>query len=70
MAWETRNITLKGKSFVECIDGIKKSVGSLNGVNIVDVYQEYSKVLVEYDPEKLDLEIIKDTITDQGCEVR
>ena len=69
MAWEARNITLKGESSIDSVDSIKKCVSSLNGVNQVDVHLEFKKVLVEYDPEKLDLETIKDRITDQGYEV-
>ncbi len=69
MVWEARNITLKGESLIDCIDSIKKCVGSLNGVNLVDVHPELKKVFVEYDPEKLDLETIKDRIIDNGYEV-
>ncbi len=69
MVWEARNITLKGESFIDCIDSIKKCVGSLNGVNLVDVHPEFKKVFVEYDPEKLDLDTIKDRIIDNGYEV-
>lgn len=69
MVWEARNITLKGESCIDCVDNIKKCVGSLNGVNLVDVHPELKKVFVEYDPEKLDLETIKDRIIDNGYEV-
>ena len=69
MAWEARNITLKGESGIDCIDNIKKCVGSLNGVNLVDVHPELKKVFVEFDPEKLDLDTIKDRIIHQGYEV-
>ncbi|KUO63114.1 MAG: hypothetical protein APF84_11345 [Gracilibacter sp. BRH_c7a] len=69
MALEARNITLKGDSCIDCIDNIKKCVGSLNGVNLVDVHPEFKKVFVEYDPEKLDLDTIKDRIIDNGYEV-
>jgi len=69
MGYEARNITLKGDSDPACIENIKNSIGSLNGIHFVDVHLEYNKVFVEFDPEKLDFDTIKDRIIDQGYEV-
>lgn len=70
MALHKTNIAVEGMSCSHCVSGIKKAVGSLSGVKQVEVDLGSKKVVVEYDPEKIDLQIIKDTIEDQGYEVK
>lgn len=69
MAKEISNLTVEGMSCSHCENSIKKSVGVLNGVDGVVVDLKGKKVTVEYDPEKVTFQTIKDTIEDQGYNV-
>ena len=70
MALETVNLTVEGMSCGHCVSSIKNSVGALNGVKQVNVDLRSKKVTIEYDPQKVDTQILKDTIEDQGYEVK
>lgn len=65
-------ITLKvlGMSCQHCAGSIKKAVGELNGISSVQVNLEAQKVVVEYDSEKISEDIIRETIEDNGYEVK
>ena len=69
MANVNSNLTVNGMSCSHCENSIKKSVGALNGVGSVKIDLKSKKVAVEYDPEKVSIETIRDTIEDQGYEV-
>ena len=69
MAKEISNFTVDGMSCSHCENSIKKSVGALNGVDSVRVDLKSKKVTVEYDPEKVSLTTVLDTIEDQGYDV-
>ena len=70
MSREIINLTVEGMSCSHCESCIKKSVGSLNGVDSVNVDLKSKKVAVEFDPERVSIQTIKDTIEDQGYEVK
>ncbi len=70
MSRETKAISVEGMSCSHCEDTIKKSVGALNGVEDVKVDLDTKKVIVEYDPDKVDLNTIKGTIEDRGYDVK
>jgi len=59
-----------GMSCGHCEHSVKTSVGSLTGVSEVKVELKTGKVTVEYDPAKVDIKTIQDTIEDQGYEVK
>jgi copper chaperone len=69
MSGEILNLTVNGMSCSHCENSIKKAVGGLKGVSNVKVDLKTKKVVVEYDPKKVDLKIIRDTIEDQGYDV-
>ena len=69
MAKEISNLTVNGMSCSHCENSIKKAVGALNGVDSVRVDLKSKNVSVEYDPEKVNLGMIKETIEDQGYDV-
>ena len=69
MAKEISNLTVNGMSCSHCENSIKKSVSELNGVDSVRVDLKSKKVSVEYDPDKVNLDTIKETIEDQGYDV-
>lgn len=67
---ETANLTVEGMSCGHCASSIKNSVGALNGVGQINVDLRSKKVVVEYDPQKVNTQTIKDTIEDQGYRVQ
>ncbi len=67
---EITTLNVEGMSCSHCENSIKKSLGALNGVNSVKVDLKAKKVTVEYDPQKVSVGIMKDTIEDQGYEVK
>ncbi|KGR75024.1 MULTISPECIES: copper chaperone CopZ [Ureibacillus] len=66
------NVTLNvnGMSCGHCVKSIEGSVGSLDGVEQVKVDLSSGKVNVEFNDEKVTLEKIKETIDDQGYDVK
>lgn len=62
-------LTVQGMSCGHCVKAVEGSVGALNGVDNVTVHLAEGKVEVEYNPELVSLETIKDTIDDQGYDV-
>lgn len=70
MSKETKVINVEGMSCSHCENTVKKAVGALNGVDNVIVDLELKKVIVEYDPDKVELDTIRGTIEDQGYDVK
>jgi copper chaperone len=65
-------ITLKvdGMSCNHCVKAIEGSVGKLEGVSSTKVNLSEGNVAIEYDSSKVSLDKIKDTIDDQGYDVK
>ena len=65
------NITLnvQGMSCGHCVSSVENSVGKLDGVNEVKVHLESGKVDVSFEEDKVSLDVIKETIDDQGYDV-
>ena len=70
MTNETKTLDVEGMSCSHCENAVKKFVGALNGVGNVSVDLKGNKVTVEYDSERVNLETIKETIVNQGYEVK
>ena len=70
MASEVKTLNVEGMSCTHCENSVKKAVGTLDGVGSVDVDLKGKKVTIEFDPEKLSVDTIKDTIEDQGYDVK
>lgn len=66
---EKVTLNVQGMSCGHCVKAVEGSVGALEGVSYVKVYLENSTVDVEYNPEAVTLEKIKETIDDQGYDV-
>ncbi len=60
---------VEGMSCNHCVNSIKNAVGSLNGVESVDVDLKGKKVAVDYTDGLVTVQTIKETIEDQGYEV-
>jgi len=67
----TNQVTLnvQGMSCGHCVSSVEKSVGKLDGVNEVKVHLESGKVDVSFEEDKVSLEVIKETIDDQGYDI-
>jgi len=63
-------LDVEGMSCSHCENSVKKAVGGLDGVETVNVDLKSKKVSVEYDADKVKIDTIKDTIEDQGYEVK
>ncbi|KOP79430.1 copper resistance protein CopZ [Lysinibacillus sp. FJAT-14745] len=67
-----QNVTLnvQGMSCGHCVNSVEKSVGALTGVEQVKVNLADSLVDVAFDETQVSLEQIKETIDDQGYDVK
>ncbi|MCY8234328.1 copper chaperone CopZ [Priestia endophytica] len=67
---EKVTLNVEGMSCNHCVKAIEGSVGELNGVKKVDVNLSEKAVTVEFDKDKATLDEIKETIDDQGYDVK
>lgn len=63
-------LNVEGMSCGHCVKAVESSVGGLNGVASVKVDLENKTVDVEFNQEVVTLETIKETIDDQGYDVK
>lgn len=62
-------LSVKGMSCGHCVKAVETSVGKLDGIQTVSVNLEDAKVEVAFDDSKVQLEVIKETIEEQGYDV-
>jgi len=67
---EHATLNVSGMSCGHCVKAVEGSVGELQGVKKVSVNLAKGKVDVEYDTKLVSLEKIKETIDDQGYDVK
>lgn len=67
---EKVTLNVEGMSCNHCVKAIESSVGELNGVEKVNVNLNEKAVTVEFDKDKATLDEIKETIDDQGYDVK
>ncbi|MEB2282776.1 copper chaperone CopZ [Lysinibacillus xylanilyticus] len=67
-----QNVTLnvQGMSCGHCVNSVEKSVGALTGVEQVKVNLAEGLVDVAFDETQVSLDQIKETIDDQGYDVK
>ncbi|WP_391119819.1 copper chaperone CopZ [Psychrobacillus sp. L3] len=63
-------LNVQGMSCGHCVNAVESNVGKLDGVEQVNVHLETGKVDVSFNEEKVTVEKIKETIDDQGYEVK
>ena len=63
-------LKVEGMSCNHCVKAVESSVGELSGVNAVSVNLNEGLVKVEYNANKVTLETIKETIDEQGYDVK
>jgi copper chaperone len=69
MSKQITSLTVLGMSCSHCEASVKKAVGSLDGVDTVNVDLDAKKVTVEFDPDKVKIKQIEAAIEDQGYDV-
>lgn len=69
MAKETKTLNVEGMSCMHCANDVKNSIGSLPGIDKVDVDLAGKKVLVVFEADEANIEQIKDKIEDAGYQV-
>jgi len=69
MSKESITLKVEGMSCSHCENRVKKSVGELDGVDSVLVSLDDKTVTIEYDDEVTGIDLVKETIEDQGYEV-
>ena len=67
---EKVTLNVEGMSCGHCVKAVEGSVGALNGVSTVKVDLENKKVDVEFNQDEVTVDVIKETIDDQGYEVK
>jgi len=63
-------LEVEGMSCSHCVNSIKNAVGALKGVADVEVDLKQKKVTIKYTAELLSIQNLKETIEDQGYEVK
>lgn len=67
---EKVKLNVEGMSCGHCVKAIEGSVGEISGVAKVTVALEEGTVEVEYESSEVTLDTIKETIDDQGYDVK
>lgn len=67
---EKMTVNVKGMSCGHCINSIEGNVGELSGVTTVKVNLDSGTVSVEFNPNEVSIDKIKETIDDQGYDVQ
>lgn len=62
-------LNVEGISCQHCVNSITKAVSELKGVDGVSIDLKGKTVSVDYDPDQVGLDKIKEVIEDQGYEV-
>lgn len=70
MPKEIITLNVEGMSCSHCVNAVKKSVSSLNGVESVIVDLKSGVVTVAYNPDRVMPDAVKNTIKDQGYDVK
>ncbi|MEC1715897.1 copper chaperone CopZ [Schinkia azotoformans] len=67
---EKVTLNVQGMSCGHCVKAVEGSVGALNGVSNVKVHLENGTVDVEFNKNVVTIDTIKETIDDQGYDVK
>lgn len=67
---EKVNLQVYGMSCGHCVKAIEGALGELNGVKNVKVELDSGTVYIEYQSTEISLNFIKDTIDNEGYEVK
>ena len=62
-------LNVKGMSCNHCVESVKSNIISLKGIKSVQINLQEAKVSVQYNPNDVKVEHIKEAITNAGYEV-
>lgn len=65
----TVTLDVKGMGCSHCVESVKSSISSLKGIRLVEVNLTEGKINVEYNPNDVKVEHIKNVVIDAGYEV-
>ncbi|KAI4452920.1 atp7 isoform b [Holotrichia oblita] len=63
---KNKTLSIVGMSYAACAQGIEKAVCRLNGIETASVNFAAEKAIISYDPQKIQLSAIKETIESMG----
>jgi len=69
MASANISIAVEGLTEDNC-DAIKKALEIINGVENIIINMDNKKIVIEYDDEKIDEQLIRETIEDEGYTIK
>lgn len=67
---EKVTLQVAGMSCGHCVKAVESTVGELSGVSTVKVHLETGTVDVEFNSQEVSLDKIRETIDDQGYDVK
>jgi copper chaperone len=67
---EKVTLNVEGMSCGHCVKAVEGSVGELQGVSAVKVNLQEGSVDIEFNASEVGLDVIKETIDDQGYDVK
>jgi len=67
---ETLELTVEGMSCSHCESAVKRAVGALAGVDAVRVDLQSKQVTVDLDADKVSRQMVKDSIEEEGYQVK
>ncbi|NLA28013.1 MAG: heavy-metal-associated domain-containing protein [Firmicutes bacterium] len=70
MAEKIVELVVEGMSCQHCVASVQKALDKLDGVGCVQVELEGKKVELVYDPDLVDLQIIREAIEEEGYQVK
>jgi copper chaperone len=66
---QTTTIKIKGMTCMGCVNSVRAVLKNLTGVIQIEVSLEQAEATIQYDPIKVGLDQLKETIIDAGFEV-
>ena len=63
-------LNVEGMSCSHCVNAVTKAVTALEGISGVNVDLEGKTATVDYDPDQVSLDSIKEAIEEEGYEIR
>jgi copper chaperone len=69
MASANISIAVEGLTADNC-EAIKKALEIINGVENIIINMDNKKIVIEYDDEKIDEQLIRETIEDEGYTIK
>lgn len=69
MAGKTVELTVEGMSCSHCVASVQKALDKLSGIERAEIDLQGKRVRVDYEPEAVNLQAIKDAIENQGFQV-